>query len=39
MSVMWSAVTDAPLVIVVFVLFVVNRAEAPEGLMTYAKPV
>ena len=36
---MWSAVPDAPLVTVMFVMFVVNGAAAPEGPMTYGKPV
>ena len=31
---MWSAVPDAQLVIVMFVMFVVNGAAAPQGLMT-----
>ena len=32
---MCSAVPDAPLVIVMLVMFVVNRAAAPEEPMTY----
>ena len=32
--VMWSVVTDAPSVIVLFVIFADDEAAAPNGLMT-----
>ena len=34
-SVMWSAVPDAPVLIKMFMLFVGNRAAALKALMTY----
>ena len=37
--IMWSAEHDAPLEIVILVMFVVNGVAAPEGPMTYGKPV
>ena len=36
---MWSTVPDVPSVILMFVVFVVNGAAAPEGPMTFGKPV
>ena len=36
---MWSAVPNAPLVIIMFVMFVVNGTAAPDSLMSYEKPV
>ena len=38
-SIMGSAVPDAPLMIVMFLMFVVNGAATPEGPRTYRKPV
>ena len=38
-SAMWSAVPDAPIVIIMFVMFVVHRAEALVGPITKGNPV